>query len=789
MSLESNVFRITNADALSSKYRLYRIKGLDNAPDEHYQNRQAIIKKLSFSLMSPVTIIERDGRYFLVIQSGSKAPPASMSVTRTVVTFEPCDSEIVLDFAVRSPENDRICLRFLDFWIQGVLFPSTEFWQPSAGKPFFRKASDTLTNDLVKHTGFAVRAMITPDNFLGLCVDATSKTVGRHPLPSRLSRDEFATKWKGQTFVYHFGHNWYEIQAMGLSDQTVTEYIIPDTKTTLLDYTVQKCRKPIPDELAEVAHDASILLYFNNRDENLSVIAPLCYPVFGTSYSQVGQQHSHTILHPDKRRELIHQFVRDNLRNLYLGSIPVELDTRPVEVEPRMFAVPDVRFGHNRVLSVRSTPNAQHVSLDALGQTRLALLKDKTVGFYTRDPLQRQYLILPQSVADSYGDQFIEDLKRAMRDVFPHQYDPILVTYNDRIAKTFAKQGNAIHDVVKSECTKPGYAVVMIHRTTDQKEGAEDQLAAMVIRKLYEHDPQIYAAVIHSDVGRECYFQPIGNTSYAVRTDRRGKLTGYLRMLAINKVLLTNQRWPFVLETRLNADLTIGLDVKHHTVGLVIVGNNGGDIRALPPKTSTGKEKLSERRMQAYLVEAIRLAANHHTGSLKSILLQRDGRIYETEIKGAHAAIEQLKRERVLPDDAKLTIIEIWKSAPVRLRLFDVTLNGSRPAVENAQVGNYCIINKTEGYLCSTGRAFPHKGTVRPLHVRHIEGPLSIQECLEDVFYLTCLTWTRPEDCSRNPVSMKLNDRFLAEVATDFDQDALDIEAILDEEFELEEQL
>jgi len=789
MSLESNIFRIANTAAFSSKYRLYRIKGLDNAPDEHYQNRQSIIRKLSFSLQSPVTIIPRDGFYYLVIQSGTKPPPANMSVTRATVTFEPCEGEFVLDFGVRSPENDRICIRFLDFWIQGVLFETPDFWQPSAGQPFFYKTSKPLTDDLVKHTGFAVRTMITSDNVLGLCVDVTSKTVGSQPLPAQVSRDEFAAKWKGQTFVYRFGHGWYEIQAIGLSDQTVTEYLIPDTQTTLLDYAVQKCRKPIPDELASVPHDASVLLYLNNRNENLSAIAPLCYPVHRTSHQQAGQQHGQTILRPDKRRELIHKFVKESLTNLRLGTIPVELETKPVEVEPRMFVVPDIRFGNNKVLSVRSTPNAQHVSLDSLGQTRLDLLKDKAAGFYTRDPLQRQYLILPESVADSYGSQLIEDLKRTMRDVFPHDYSPVLVTYNDRTAKTFAKQGNAIRDAVQAECTKPGYAVVMIHHTTDRKEGAEDQLAAMVIRKLYEHDQQIFAAVIHSEVGRECYFQPVGSTSYVARTEKRGKLNGYLRMVAINKILLTNQRWPFVLETRLNADLTIGLDVKQHTAGLVIVGSNGGDIQALPPKKSRQKEKLSERQMQAYLVEAIRRGAKHRSGTLTTILLQRDGRIFESEINGAHAAIDLLKKEGVLPQDATLTIIEISKSAPVRLRLFDVSLRGSRAWVDNPQVGNYCIINDTEGFLCSTGRAFTHKGTVRPLHVRHIEGPLSIQQCLEDVFYLTCLTWTRPEDCSRNPVTVKLNDRFLSEEATDFDEDALDIEAILAEEEELEEVL
>ena len=784
MSLESNVFRITNAATLAAKYRLYRIKGLDNAPDEYYQNRQAIVRKLSFSLKAPVTITVRDRIPYLVVKSDAKAPPANMSVIRTTVAFELCEGDFTLDFGVRSPDNDLICIRFLDFWIQGILFANPDFWQPSAGKAFFSKHTEPLTDNLMKHTGFAVRAMITPDNELGLCVDVTSKSVGRYPLPVQLSRDEFA-RWKNQTFVYRYGHSWYEIQATGLSDQNVTDYLIPNTEISLLEWAVQRCRKPIPQELANVPHDASVLLYLNNRGENLSAIAPLCYPVYRTSDQQAGQQHGQSILRPDHRRDLIHKFVRENLIDLRLGTTSVELEKKPVELEPRMFSVPDVRFGNNKVLSVRSTPNAQHTSLDVLGKARLELLRDRTAGFFTRDPLQRQYLILPQTVSDSYGIQLIEDLKRAMRDLFPHDYSPILVTYNDRTARTFAKQGNAILEAV-SECTKPGYAVVMIHHTTDRQEGAEDQLAAMVIRKLFDHDPQILAAVMHSDVGRECYFQHTGSASYVARPEKRGKLSGYLRMVAINKILLTNQLWPFVLETRLNADLTIGLDVKQHTAGLVIVGSSGGDIQTLF-KTSRLKEKLSDLQMKAYLVEAIRREAEHRREALRTILLQRDGRAFDSEIKGAHEAIELLIKEGALLQDATLTIIEISKSAPVRLRLFDVSLKGSRPWVENPQVGNYCIINNTEGYLCSTGRAFPHKGTVQPLHVRHIEGPLSMQQCLEDVFYLTCLTWTRPEDSSRYPVTVKLNDRFLSEEATDFDEDALDIEAILAEEGELGE--
>jgi hypothetical protein len=435
MGLETNVFRIVNLASLTSKYKLYRIKGLNNAPDQYYQNRQNVIRKLSFSLKAPVTIIDRDGSPHLVVVSTAKAPPNNLSVVRTNVTFEPCPGEFNLDYTVRSPDNDRICTRFLDFWLQGVLFEHPDLWQPSAGKAFFRKSSDPLGSELVKHTGFAVRSTITPTNELGLCVDVTSKITGRNPLPTHLTHDDFAP-WKNKTFVYHYGHSWYEIQAIGLSDQNVTEYLIPNTEYSVLDWAVNHCRKPIPAELAAVSHDASVLLYLDNRSDNRSAIAPLCYPVYRTSNSDAGQQHGQTILAPHIRRELIRTFVNDHLRNLRLGTTPVELEKQPITADARLFSVPDIRFGNGKILSVRSTPNTQHVSLDALGQTRLALLKDKSGGFYTRDPLDRQYLILPQSVADSYGTRLIEDLKRTVGDLFPHEYKPVIVTYNDRIPKS-----------------------------------------------------------------------------------------------------------------------------------------------------------------------------------------------------------------------------------------------------------------------------------------------------------------------------------------------------------------
>jgi hypothetical protein len=50
---------------------------------------------------------------------------------------------------------------------------------------------------------------------------------------------------------------------------------------------------------------------------------------------------------------------------------------------------------------------------------------------------------------------------------------------------------------------------------------------------------------------------------------------------------------------------------------------------------------------------------------------------------------------------------------------------------------------------------------------------MALDECIADLFALTTLAWTRPEDCSRVPITTRLNDRFLVSEARAYDDDAL----------------
>lgn len=780
IGLETNIFAIQNLDQLSANYRLYQIKGLRPDQGEYYQNRQHLTNSLSRQLRSPILTLQSGDETYLIVREDVKNLPDRYDLVRRRVQFEPASDILRLDFTLRTVENDEICIRFLQFALQEVLYRSPTLWQPNPGRPFFEYTPINPGSAIGHYRGYSVRVTPTQSGGLGIAVDVTGKFVGQSSLPASLGRKEFE-RWKLRHFIYHFGQNWYEIQALALDDRPCGEYEFKDGDQwiNLLDYALKESRKPIPKDLAQVSRENSVILYRNGQNSERAAIASLCYPVFGTdSDGKSGDLHRDNILAPNIRRDLIHKFLATQFGNVRYGDTKLTISTTPEVTEVRMFNIPDQQFGQGIVLSVVGSDGTQQLSLDRLGSTRKALLRDPGVGFYTRTPLDRQYIILPASVMQSYGEALLDDLKKNTDELYPQGrgYDPQVIIFDDRRQRTSVGQGKAILQAIQEYGVQPGYALVMVHHTSDRQRRQEDPLSGIITRELRERF-DITAAVIHSEVPGESYQErraTDGSSEYKIHPDykKRGKFIGYLRNVALSKILLTNQKWPFALANRLHADVTVGIDVKHHTVGLVVVSDRGRRIRTLI-RTSRQKERLLNDQMRDYLLEVLRQEASSQLEHIKTIVLHRDGRTYQSEIDGAQEAIVILKRDRIISSDATLNIVDIPKSSPVHLRLFDVTTAGGRASVENPQVGCYYIVNETDAYICSTGRAFPHKGTTRPLHIRRVFGRLSIQECLEDVYALTTLAWSKPDDCSRYPITLKLCDRYLTEDATEYDSDAL----------------
>src|SRR5262249_48053484 len=213
--------------------------------------------------------------------------------------------------------------------------------------------------------------------------------------------------------------------------------------------------------------------------------------------------HDRAIIDPDKRREFTRSYVERYLRTLRFRDTVLQTRLEPERIEQKLFSVPDLQFGGGQRLSVRGTHGANQVSLDALGRQRVALLRDPQAGFFVKGRFRRQYLILPQSVAESWGERFVADLTRSVDELYPEGggYKPELITYKDRGPRTYRDQGRAILDALGQRIFEPAYALVMLHSTSDRKIREHDALAAMVMRELRKRD--VIAAVNHSDMGTE----------------------------------------------------------------------------------------------------------------------------------------------------------------------------------------------------------------------------------------------------------------------------------------------
>jgi hypothetical protein len=341
------------------------------------------------------------------------------------------------------------------------------------------------------------------------------------------------------------------------------------------------------------------------------------------------------------------------------------------------------------------------------------------------------------------------------------------------VGRTFIDQAHAILSAARTSCLLPGFAAVMIHEVHKGKR-AHDQLEAAVLREFPKLSPAVRASVLHSATGGDGYEQytnASGNPAYRIRQDKRSRLTGYLRNVALSKVLLTNEKWPFVLAQPLNADLTIGIDVKHNTVGYAVVSEAGRYVR-FHCEASQQSEKLLSSQIKSQLEDIIRMEFNDLKRSLGSIVIHRDGRAFPEECAGAEKAIEALRAEGVLKPDATLTVVEISKTGPSTVRFFDVKEENGTKRVSNPQVGLHYVTGN-DAYLATTGWPFQRPGTSKPLHVRYVKGGLPFKDCLEDIYRLSVLAWGRPEDCSRLPITIKLTDRALGEDATEYDEDAL----------------
>lgn len=776
----TNVFKIEGIEQYSAKYRLYLVRGLAPENEDYHRNINALAQRVARDLRAPVMPLSKE-KPFLVIRDGAEEPKRSHQLVRATAVLERQDKIFTLDFKHLTDETRPIGLRFLQFALQGLFWRHQHLWQPQTGGTFFERVPARIGRSIGLHRGFLARIIDLESDGFGVCIDVRHKYVSTRPLPAFISRRTFAERFRGAQVIYHYGHEWFQVRWEEINDLTVTEFMITkDAKQrSLLEYVQVHSEKPLPPELAHLPKDCSVVHYFNSRDEKMAAPSGLCYAAYSTSHADVRREHGRTLLPPQDRRGVLEEFRERYLGELKLNGRAYRLAQRALTTSTKVFPVPDLLFHGDVVLSAKGTNGAIAATLDSYGRKRLELLKDKRAGFFSDSPFQKQFFFMPESIWQSWGPQLIQDLVSEVDAFYPqeHSYDPQVIRYNDSRGPTWVDQGMAIFEAAKDRNCRGGFAVAMLHDTRPRYERKEEELAAFVLRKLYK-DFDIRAAVMHTDTGRRAYQitrDATGGRIYAARREMRGRLDGYIRNVALNKVLLTNEKWPFVLAQPTHADVTIGVDLKSHHVGFTLVGR-GGQYIATRIRETRFHELIRPEEFKIHFYEIVR---QYHdaTGEFASgIVVQRDGRMFEPEVAGAHSGLDKLLADGFVSPTATLTCVEIGKHSFTSLRLFSVDWNGKSEITSNPVVGQYFIPTLNDGYLVATGRPFARQGTVLPLHIHKLEGPIPMVDLLEDTFQFTNLAWSQPEGCTRNPITIKINDRRLLEDAAEYDKNEIELQ-------------
>ncbi len=225
-------------------------------------------------------------------------------------------------------------------------------------------------------------------------------------------------------------------------------------------------------------------------------------------------------------------------------------------------------------------------------------------------------------------------------------------------------------------------------------------------------------------------------TKYRVKNNTSNNFQSYLRNIALG-MLIVNHKWPWALNDALNYDAHIGVDVSNSIAGVSFIYNDARIcfFRSYP---SQRKEKLRASHIKTIVYDGLKDDIKNNGLKIKSLVLQRDGKIYSEERNGFKEAIEKLKSEKILDVDTITGIVEIRKQNSKGIRIVDYDNAGN---YENPEIGSYFILNPQEAFICTTGVPFINQGTVRPLYVVNNSKDLDILKISEDVFSLSQLIW------------------------------------------------
>jgi hypothetical protein len=172
-------------------------------------------------------------------------------------------------------------------------------------------------------------------------------------------------------------------------------------------------------------------------------------------------------------------------------------------------------------------------------------------------------------------------------------------------------------------------------------------------------------------------------------------------------------------------------------------------------KPDTQHEMINPVLLEDQIVKLFENISRRSHSSLKSILILRDGQMFEKELNGLMKAIEKLKTMGSLSQDAKVDLVDVHKDSLKAIRFWDVYEDGT---IHNPLEGTVIKLNNELAAITTTGSATLHQGTADPILIRSNGHCTSLEDAAESIFVGAQLNWFSPGVAQKLPFALKITD-------------------------------
>jgi hypothetical protein len=761
-----NLYPVTNQNDLRISYRFVGVDGdlgsASDDPDLAVKNLNLLAKRVAFGQKLPVAIIRGGEEPLLAVAADRPIARCDYQLTPHVVTLRPQDKVHSVAFSDLDGTTVGIALSFLAWELRGHLYQRSDLWR-SGPNTFFRKkpVNDDPRRRMDIYGGFSPRFLFV-DGLLHVALPViycyTDAQWGDQAF-DRLA----IQKLGGRKMLYHFGPQMYPIKFQKRTGKTIrNQFFCPEeTKVTtnVFDWTVQKAgNTPAGRSLNP---DSEAIQYKNvGNDEERYGALSLCKLMLNNDDPRVASSRREYQRTPKQRIESATGVVKTFMGGVSLSGVELKISPVPRSCPGKQFNYPEIRFGNGRVLRVSQTPQNGDVALKDLSRVRAALLEDRNAGFAVLSDIDDQVLIAPRSL----GVPVVNDLKARIEAMVTsltrRSYTLQLVRYNDENKRTLRDQVKSVISSLNENSVNGGRGVLVLPPIS------QCDLHNYIKKKL--RNRMQFQCMSAKKVGD--FYRVNGNShngsSQNIRPMPEGKFRSYLLNMVMG-LMIVNRQWPWVLHKPTHYNAYIGLDVLDHTAAFTFF-YEGGAVCAMRDQESSHKEKLSRELVAKLVYDGLKQDLPDLDEAPRSIIIRRDGRLFESEWSGFQEAIKKLVLEGLLPSDILTGGVEIPKHHSYGVRLAESTLSG----LDNPTLGAWEKLSQTDGVVCTTGWPFNIPGTVEPLVVRIVRGNLNIAWVLEDTFGMSQLCWPVPTGCMRLPVDLKLCDEHLRAFAGRADEDS-----------------